>query len=440
MKGDRIAMSSKERNRKLVLSSVAEGKLSLIDASKKLQVSYRQIKRIYKRYGRQGDMGLIHGSYGRTSHNAYSVDYKEAVLNLYREKYEGFGPTLACEKLGKDGYKLSDETLRLWLIQAGLWDKKRKRKGYRKQRARRACFGELLQLDGSHHRWFGAENPASCLMNLVDDASGITLSLLAEQETTEAAFQILRKWTQRYGVPSEIYVDLKTVYVSPQRNQEDGEPQLNRAFTHFSRACEKLGITLIKAYSPQAKGRVERNHAVYQDRFVKELKLLGMKTLDEANKLLDDEFIDNLNQKFAKAPQSEVNAHRNLSSYGDPNQIFCWEYKRVIQQDWTVSLLGERYQIGEMKPLIIRPRQSIICRRHLDGSVSLWNKDQILPSHRIAANKTLIRVKTEEKKEYEMERRSQNARKNRAKTPWNLFNPDWLKKSKQGDTLSINNG
>lgn len=436
MKGDRLAMSSKERNRKLVLSSVAEGKLSLIEASKKLRVSYRQIKRIYKRYGYQGDAGLIHGNYGRISHNAYGIDYKEAVLNLYREKYEGFGPTLACEKLSKDGYQLSDETLRLWLIQAGLWDKKRKRKGYRKQRMRRACFGELLQLDGSHHRWFGAENPSGCLMNLVDDATGITLSLLAKEETTEAALQILKKWIKRYGVPNEIYVDLKTVYVSPQRKSEDGE-QLNEAFTHFSKACEKLGITLIKAYSPQAKGRVERSHAVYQDRFVKELKLRGIKTLSEANKLLDDEFIDELNQKFAKVAANEANAHRDISGYGDLDQIFCWEYKRVVQQDWTVSLLGQRYQIGEMKPLIIRPRQKVICRKHLDGSVSLWNKGQVLPSYRMQDNRQVIKIKAPEKKGYDSELRSQNARRNRAKTPWNLFNSEWLKKSRQPNTLTV---
>lgn len=425
MQGDRILMSQKERDRKVILSSVMEGKLTLVAASKKLKVSYRQIKRIYRRYKLEGDLGLVHGNCGKISHSAYSEDFKQAILKLYREKYEGFGPTLTCEKLLKEGYQLSDETLRLWLIGEGLWDKKRKRKGYRKRRERRACFGDLLQLDGSHHRWFGQEQPEYCLMNLVDDATGTTLSLMSGKETTEAAMLLLQKWIECYGVPNELYVDLKNVYVLPDAQQTGEETALCGVLTHFGKACEKLGIKIIKAYSPQAKGRVERNHAVYQDRFVKELKLQNIKTIDEANALLANGFIDELNQKFAKPPQSEINAHREVKSYGDLAQIFCWEYSRVVQQDWTVRILNQHYQIGEMKPLLIRPRQSLIVRRHLDGLVTLWSKGQQLPATRIQPNKAMEKI-LPEKKGYNSQKLSQNACKNKSKTPWGQYNPGWL--------------
>lgn len=425
MKGERLAMSKKERDRKVILCGVKEGKLTLVEASKKLSVSYRQIKRIYKRYSTEGDAGLIHGNCGAKSHNAYDESDKKEVLNLYRERYEGFGPVLACEKLLKEGYQLSDETLRLWLIAEGLWERKRKRKGYRQRRLRRACFGELLQLDGSHHRWFGEGTSAHCLMNLVDDATGTTLSLLSEQETTEAAFQLLQKWVERYGIPSEIYVDLKTVYVSAKTKRGAEEiHEVNGAFTHFSRACEKLGIRIIKAYSPQAKGRVERNHAVYQDRFVKELKLEGITSLDEANALLESGFIEELNRRFSKAPQSEIDAHREVKSYGDLSQIFCWEYTRVVQQDWTVRFLTRHYQIKETRPLKVRPRQVVTVRQHLDGTVTLWHKEESLPSEQIDTPRMVKALK--EKKGYDAIQISRNARKNKDKTPWGLYNPGWL--------------
>jgi hypothetical protein len=273
-------------------------------------------------------------------------------------------------------------------------------------------------------------------MNLVDDATGTTLSLLSEEETTEAAMLLLKKWIERYGVPNELYVDLKNVYVLP-NTQQAGEDIESEVLTHFGRACEKLGIKIIKAYSPQAKDRVERNHAVYQDRFVKELKLQDIKTLDEANALLMNGFIDELNRKFAKPPQSEVNAHQDVKSYGDLAQIFCWEYGRVVQQDWTVRFLNQHYQIGEMKPLLIRPRQSVIVRRHLDGSVTLWNKGQQLPATKIQQH-TVIEKILPEKKGYNSQQLSQNSRKNKSKTPWSQFNPGWFgNKPKQKQDAAV---
>lgn len=427
MKGEKLIMSGAERQRKALLFAVSEGQLTLKEAAKRLKVSYRQTKRIYRRYREAGDAGLIHGRRGQVALNAYSASYREDVLSAYRTRYEGFGPTLAVEKLQADGFSMSAETLRQWLKEAGLWEIKRKRSRYRKRRLRREGFGELLQLDGSFHHWFGQGHRRTCLMNLVDDATGTTLSLLAEEETTEAAMRLLRKWIERYGVPKELYVDLKTVYVSPKGNESAKcEEEGSVGFTHFSRACEKLGIAIIKAYSPQAKGRVERKHAVFQDRWVKELKLKNIDDVSRANEHLDHEFLDELNRKFAQPVIDFPNAHRRVDGYGDLEQVFCWEYRRKVKNDWTISFQANSYQIEEMKPMLVRPKYEVVVREHLDGSLSLWYGEQSLPHREIPPP-----VRTARKKiGYDAMKISKNSRKNKHKTPWGQFNPDWLKGQK----------
>jgi transposase len=434
MKGDKLVMSGEERQRKALLFAVSEDQLTLKEAAKRLKVSYRQAKRIYRRYKEAGDAGLIHGRRGQVALNAYSVNYREEVLLAYRNRYEGFGPTLAVEKLRAEGFSMSAETLRQWLKAAGLWEIKRKRSRYRKRRLRREGFGELLQLDGSFHHWFGEGHRQTCLMNLVDDATGTTLSLLAEEETTEAAMRLLRKWIERYGVPKALYVDLKTVYVSPKGTQSAKfEEEGSVGFTHFSRACEKLGIVIIKAYSPQAKGRVERKHAVFQDRWVKELKLKNIDDLSKANEHLDHEFLDELNQKFAQPIIDYADAHRRVDSYGDLDQVFCWEYRRKVKNDWTISFRAKSYQIEEMKPLRVRPKYEVVVREHLDGSLSLWYGVQSLP-HRETQRQA---CEARKKIGYDVVKMSENSRKNKHKTPWGQFNPDWLQGQKNRQAKEI---
>jgi transposase len=433
MKGEKLLMSIKERTRKSILDSVKAGYFTLQEAAERLEISYRQVKRIYSRYREAGDAGLIHRRRGQRPTHAHSDELKGEILTRYKEVYEGFGPTLATEKLEEEGFSLSRETLRLWLIKEGLWQRARKRSPYRKRRERKKQFGELLQLDGSFHAWFGKGHPTACLMNLVDDATGTTLSLLAEQETTEAAMLILRRWIERYGVPKSIYVDLKTVYVSPKTLTIDEQNGLPAAFTHFSRACRKLGIKIIKAYSPQAKGRVERNHAVYQDRFVKELRLKKIVDIKGANKLLGNGFINLLNQKFAKVAADPEDAHRSPVLYGDLNQIFCWEYIRIVQNDWTLRFMNESYQLKKTKPVSIRPRHKLLVRQHLDSSISIWQGEKRLDYEKITK---ILKPKVVEKKEYSSTLRSEVAKKNKWKTPWSHFNPNWLKKRSDSKVAS----
>jgi len=194
---EHLVMSQKERDRKAILEQVKGGYFSLVEASKRLEVSYRQVKRIYKRYMAHGDAGLVHLRRGCRSNRARSVEFKEQVLALYKETYAGFGPTLAAEKLQAQGRALHHDTLRKWLICAGMWERKRKGVKHRARRLRRAQFGDLVQMDGSIHRWFGDDSPFCCLMNLVDDATGTTFALLAGGETTQAAMEVLKGWIGR---------------------------------------------------------------------------------------------------------------------------------------------------------------------------------------------------------------------------------------------------
>lgn len=359
-----LAMSERERARKVIFEMVKKGKLSLKKAACQCNLSYRQTLRVYRAYLNLGDAGLIHGYRGRPSNRKHP--HRSEIIKQYQKQYEDFGPTLAAEYLEKDGYNVHHETLRLWLLEEHLWSKQRKRSPYRRHRECKEQFGELVQIDGSIHEWFGTDKQ-DCLLNMVDDATSKTLSRLANGETTRVLFEVMWDWIKRYGIPLAVYVDLKTTYVSP---KEDG-------FSHFQIACQKLGIRIIKAYSPQAKGRVERKHAVYQDRFVKELMLRGIKTIDDANKVLLGGFIDELNRKFEKPARNPESAHRPLGNI-DLNQVFCWEYNRQIQHDWTFSFQGKTYQVHKQYGALLKPKMQIVVRKHLDNSMSAWNDRQRL--------------------------------------------------------------
>ena len=399
-----------------------------LDASKRLQISYRQIKRIYKQYLEEGEAGLVHKSRGKVSTHAYPLEMKKTVLALYEEKYWDFGPTLAAEKLDEDdNQKLHAETLRLWLKEAGLWQPKRRRKAYRTRRARRLRFGELLQLDGSIHSWLPGLATKQCLMNMVDDATGKTLALLDTGETTEAAFRLLKWWITLHGIPLGIYVDLKSLYISPKSLREAQDELVEPEWlAHFSKACKVLGIEVIKAYSAQAKGRVERNHAVYQDRFVKELRLRHIQTIEGSNKLLQGGFIDNLNRKFMKFPASIEDAHVALLEGQNLDDILCWEYTRTVHNDWIIRFDNQWLQIQKTSSIRIRPKQKITLKRHLNGKITLWSKGEKIPYCFTEPQAKEKKVKLGQG----AAKCSQNARKNKSKSPWGQFNPGWLKQTR----------
>lgn len=364
-------MSGKERRWLVELELVVQGKQGLVAVARRLGMSYRQAKRVWRRYREEGARGVVHRSRGRPSNRGYGAEVRERALGVYRERLEGFGPTLASEKLVEWGVvEVDHETLRRWLVREGMWQRRRKRGPHRQWRERKRALGELVQLDGSHHDWFGTGERA-CLMNFVDDATTTTLARMEAEETTEGAMRSLWGWIERYGVPLALYCDGKTVYVTGREptvaEQLAGEPPL----TAFGKACRRLGIEIIRAYSPQAKGRVERSHGVYQDRLVKELRLRGITTIEGANALLDGGFVARLNERFATTPAVAEDAHRPLPPGLDLATVFVFEESRCVANDWTVRYSNRYFQITGPQQGMPRPKARVTMQRRLDGSLHI---------------------------------------------------------------------
>ena len=340
-----LTLSKKERQRLAKFEEVKAGRMSLTRAAELLGLSYRQAKRSYRRFGQEGDKGLVHRRRGQASNRRAPESLKAAILERYQERYSGFGPTLAAEQLAKDGWTIDHETLRRWLLAEGLWQESRRRRAHRTRRERRARLGELVQMDGSHHAWFGEAHGRFCLMNLVDDATGLTLSIMGEEETTALAMRALWLWCERYGVPQALYTDKKSVYVTDREPTPEEQLAGVEPLTAFGKACAKLGIAIIAADSPQAKGRVERNHGVYQDRLVKLLALEGITTVEGANRFLAQGFTDELNEKFAKPAADPTDGHRPLPRDLNLADVFCFEEPRTVMNDWCIRHENTFYQI-----------------------------------------------------------------------------------------------
>lgn len=342
-------MSERELRRVEVLSRVKEGELKLVDAAELMAIGYRQVKRLWKRYRKEGPEGLQHRSAGRESNGAKPKKFRERVLRLVRSKYSGeegkrFGPTLAAEHLeSDDGLKVNAETLRLWMLQEGLWSRQRQRKPHRQRRERKGHFGELVQLDGSFHAWVEERGAVWCLMNMVDDATGETLSQFHEQETIWAAVDVFRKWVEKYGVPLYLYTDWKNVYV---RKPTEAELAAGTVpLTEFGRMCQELGTKIIAANSPQAKGRVERSNGTLQDRLIKKMRLAGIRSMAEANEYLLREYLPDHNRRFRRQPAQAENYHRKNPGKRKMDAIFRLKTERTISHDWVVRYQNRFLQI-----------------------------------------------------------------------------------------------
>ena len=284
MSGDRIEMSQRERDRLKVMAPVLEGKRSQPEAARLLKRCVRQVRRIQRRLEADGDAGVVHRLRGRPSNRAKGDSLRQQIVARYRERYMGFGPTLAAEKLTKENLPVSDETLRNWLLAEGLWERKRRRDKHRQRRDRRPCFGELTQADGSEHDWLESRGPRMVLLVMIDDATSKVVARFYPAETTEGYMDLLKRYLRKHGRMVALYTDHDSVFC--------GEcPEKKPAQTQFARALEELDIGWIGAGSPQAKGRVERFNGTAQDRLVKELRLAGATTIDQANAVVDRIFL-----------------------------------------------------------------------------------------------------------------------------------------------------
>jgi transposase len=307
-------MGQKELLRGKVLEMVKQGQITLKAAAATLRISYRQGIRLYTAYRKEGDAGLIHGNYGKRSNNRTAENILEQALESYRKRYNDFGPTFAAEKMAEEeGFSISVSVLRRLLITAGEWKGNRNAREYRSRRERREYFGELVQFDGSHHKWFEDRGPACCLITMIDDATNTRISRFFEQETIEGAMTVLSCWIRTYGIPEALYCDKKNAFVLT-REPTDSEllEGITEPKSHFGRACDKLGVQVIAANSPQAKGRVERNHGVDQDRLIKELRLKGVSTIQAANQFLEKTYLPKINRMFSRPPADREDAHAPL--------------------------------------------------------------------------------------------------------------------------------
>jgi len=380
-----LRMSRKERDRLKVMAALVEGRLTQAEAATRLGLSVRQVRRILVRYRAEGDAGLVHRARGRPSNRRLPATMRRRAVAAVRRRYRDFGPTLASEKLAeRDGLTVSRETLRQWMIEAGLWKPRRPRRAVHLWRPRRSAFGELVQMDTSEHAWLEGRGEAEpVLVSMIDDATGRQVKRFFASDTTEANLETLGGWLRRHGRPLAVYADRNSIF-RVNRPVTDAEARSGReAETQFGRALRQLGIAYIPASSPQAKGRVERSFQTDQDRLVKELRLRGIATVEAANAYLEAEYVPMLNRRFTVPAASSVDAHRPIRGY-DLAAVLSVQTLRTVANDYTVRHGGRRYQIQRRSITGGLRGGKVVVEERLDGTLKLRFRDRYLRWHAIA--------------------------------------------------------
>lgn len=372
-----VRLTVRDHQRLRVIEEILAGSRSQVSGSKLVGISSRWMKVLVKRVREEGAGGLVHRNTGRASNRKLKRKVREEVIRLYREKYEDFNLNHFRQTLREreDWASLpSRESLRGILKEAGLWTRQRQVGKHRLKRPRRECEGELLQVDASIHEWFGEGNGWLALVGGIDDATGdVPHAEFFEQETTEAYMTLLKRVIERKGVPGAIYSDRDSVFrVNHERKREEAWEQGKRPETQFGRMLKELGIEWIEAKSPQAKGRIERLWGTFQDRLVKELKLEGIRTKDEANEFVRKEFLPRVNREFRKVPASSEVMYRERPLAKDLERILCWKTMRTLTNNHTVSYEGKAWQILP-HPRIQALRGKVVeMRRTLAGRIEAW--------------------------------------------------------------------
>lgn len=368
----KVRLSGDERKRLEVLKKIERGGMSLRSGAALLGLSYRQMLRVAARHAAEGAEGLRHRLRDRESNRGISASRRDRILRLYEAKYSDFGPRLASEYLSQDdGEPLSEETLRQWLIKAGLWQARRQGARHRQWRERRAHWGEMVQIDGSEHDWFEGRRDRATLMVMIDDATNWTHAKFFESETTAAAMTVFQEYVGHYDMPQSLYVDRASIYETTRDCTVEEALKDDSPLTQFGRAMRSLGVELILANSPQAKGRVERRHGVFQDRLVKAMRLKNIATLEAANTYLEEEFLDDLNARFHVEARSPANVHRKVPQGLKLEHVLCYQEERVVQNDWTVSWCNRVLQLGARHQKLALARKKIVVSELLDGRLRL---------------------------------------------------------------------
>ena len=369
--GDIIMVRQKELKRLHVIHKVIEGTLAQKDAAGLISLTERQIRRVVKRIREEGDEGIRHRSRGKPSHR--KLPFKERIVQLYRNTYPDFGPTLFNEKLKeREGITVSRETVRTWLMEEGEWKKHRKRKAHRQWRERKDHCGEMLQMDGSHHDWFEGRGPKCVLMGYIDDATGRVYGRFYDYEGTIPAMDSLKRYITTYGLPISVYLDKHTTYKSWVRRDEFREVE---PISQFGRALSELNVDKLHAHSPQAKGRIERLFNTFQDRVVKEMRLKEVSTIPEANSFLDS-YLPVYNRRFSVTPKEKEDLHRMVTV--DLDTVLCIKTERTLKNDHTIKYNGTLYQIEDR----IRGKR-LMVEELIDGSMRVRHKGVQVAFHEI---------------------------------------------------------
>jgi len=377
---DIIRMSQKEMKRLQVIHKVREGLLTEKQAAEIISLSERQIRRIVKRIRDEGDKGIQHRSRGKGSNRRLPKKLVESVTQLYQERYRGFGPTLMAEKLHElEGIAISKETVRTWLLESGQWQKYRKGRTHRQWRERKSHYGEMLQLDGSHHDWFAGRRPKCVLMAYIDDATNRVYGRFYEYEGTIPAMDSFRRYILKHGIPLSVYMDKHTTYKSTAEPSLEEEINGKTPLSEFGRALTELAVQIIHAHSPQAKGRIERLFKTLQDRLVKEMTIRGIQTIAEANRYLDT-YLSVHNKRFAVKAKDSSDLHRDIPPGLNLDKILCIRTKRTLRNDFTIAHNGRLYQIEQ----IVRAKE-LIVEEMINGSMFISHNDVRLPFREITA-------------------------------------------------------
>ncbi len=389
---DIIAMSQKDLKWLHVIRKAIDKIITQQEAAEIIGVGLRQAQRIVRRVKIEGDKGIIHRLRGKPSNRAIPDKIKDKALKLFKDKYQDFGPTLASEKLfERDKIKLNNETLRLWLIENNIPYKKRKKRPHRQWRERKERFGQMVQMDGSEHPWLEGRGHELVFMGYIDDATGNPFGRFYGYEGTLPAMDSFKQYIKRYGIPLSVYLDKHTTYKSNAKPSIENELNNEVHLSQFERALKELGVEVIHANSPQAKGRIERLFNTFQDRLVKELRLEGAKTKDEAN-AVTERFLPRYAKRFSVKARYSEDLHRAIPKGIDLDRILCIKTERALRNDFTIAHNNKLYQIDDN----IRA-EKVMVEEYVDGSMVIYHKDKPLKFKEITQ-----RPKREEpKKKYE---------------------------------------
>jgi len=419
MAKDIISMSMKEINRLKIIQKVISRDLTQVKAAEVLGITDRHVRRVVRRVEEQGARGVVHKSRGRASPHRMCQELEGRIIKILEERYLDFGPTLASEKLlERHRVKVGREKLRQIMIAGGLWHVRRRRRKAHSWRERKSYYGEMVQMDGSHHDWLEERGPELVFMGYVDDATNHLFGHFYDYEGVYPAMDSLCRYIHHYGRPVSLYMDKHSTYKTTREPSVEELLRGEKAQTQFERACKELGIKVIHAHSPQAKGRIERVFGILQDRLIKEMRLEGISTKEEANELLK-KFLPVFNKQFARKPLKEGNLHRRVPPGFKLRDVFCIKDNRTITNGYIVKWRGRQLLIE--KPTIALRRRKVEVREYFDAEMKIKFNGRYLKYREIIEPKSVARKKV--KKPVDEPRKRKGKYIPPADHPWKRHQP-----------------